>query len=1010
MPLSFSNAPLCTIDQDALKASRFLIDRPPALPYRDQAGNVNVHLCEASQRELDRMPWVSADVVAQLAKWTRHAQRWSKEHGPQWTRQPASSGGYEWVSSDGQSAPELRSKDEPPSLKRDATEATSRVASRVGGAEAERRRQMMANIALGKPSGLKRSAPSAAPATTAEPSKRSKAEADEAEARERRAAEKAVKKAEKLERKEAKRAKRRADKAERRRAAAATIGDSAANSDEEEAEDDDDDDDDDESEVEEDDAEQVFEDTMAQCDKVATKMRSTLSSLVDPDSGAPPMPQPANMSKELTMAPHQLVGLSWLMGLHRHGASGILADEMGLGKTVQAISLLAQLLSEGDEGPHLVVAPTSTLENWLREFAMWCPEMRVLKYHGSEAERMHLQSQMRRVHHHVVLCTFKLFEGDSDKAKREREFVRKLGFHYVVLDEAQQIKNADSKRYKNLTAVRSPHRLLLTGTPIENSPRELLALLAFLMPSTFAAKGSMKDSLVQLFATLERAGEGQEISTQRARRIKQLMAPFVLRRLKTVVMHGLLPKTEEDMLVKMTAEQQALYVATVKRIADQARERQRAWEAEAGAGAGAGAESSPFGGEGKKWVRAAFVELRKVAQHTLLARSHYDDDIERIAYVLKCEEEFGEQATLDMVRAELRDASDLDLHLYCRKYPALHTRCLPPEALLGSGKAAKLAEMLPPLLEQGHRTLIFSQWTSTLDILELLLQHLGIRSVRFDGQTAVDERQRLIDEFNGDATIGVFLLTTRAGGLGINLTAADTVIIHDADFNPAADRQAMDRAHRMGQKRPVRVIKLASAATVDEQVLKIAATKLAQQSVLLGGDRKGKGTKGSGKDGAAGDDAEEPSEDLMGGILRDLLRSEDPSLAPPPQPDADAGSSDEAAAEPAEVPMDVEGAQDTPPEVAAAADDACAIETGEVAPAVPAVPATDEAAEVAEAAEAAPIVSESKLRDEVSARRVTLMAGTLREALDTLSAHFGVDLRAAGLKPVVKQLLKELVA
>ena len=1022
---SFANAPLCTIDVDALKSTRFLIERPPSLPYRDAAGSVNVHLCEASQREVDSMPWVSADVVAQLAKWTKHALRWSKEHGPRWTRQPASSGGYEWVSSDGQRARELRSKDEPPSLKRDATETTSRVASRVGGAEAERRKQMMANIALGKPGGLKRS--TTAESTKTEPSKRSKAEADDAEAkrnsqkreaREQREAEKAVQKAEKRERKEAKRAVRRAEKAERRRAAAATNGDGAANS-EEEAEDDGDDDDDDESEVEEDDSEQVFEDTMAKCDKVATKMRSTLSSLVDPDSGAPPMPQPANMSTELTMAPHQLVGLSWLMGLHRHGASGILADEMGLGKTVQAISLLAQLLSEGDEGPHLVVAPTSTLENWLREFSMWCPEMRVLKYHGSEAERMHLQSELRRVHHHVVLCTFKLFEGDSDKAKRERDFIRKLGLRYVVLDEAQQIKNADSKRYKNLTAVRSPHRLLLTGTPIENSPRELLALLAFLMPSTFAAKGGMKDSLVQLFATLERAGEGQEMSTQRARRIKQLMAPFVLRRLKTVVMKDMLPKTEEDMLVPMTVEQQALYVATVKRIADQARERQRAWEADAGAGAGAGggADDSPFGGEGKKWVRAAFVELRKVAQHTLLGRSHYDDDIERIAYVLKCEEEFGEQATLEMVRAELRNASDLDLHLYCSKYPALRTRCLPPEALLGSGKAAKLAEMLPPLLKQGHRVLIFSQWTSTLDILELLLEHLAIRSVRFDGQTAVDERQRRIDEFNGDATIGVFLLTTRAGGLGINLTAADTVIIHDADFNPAADRQAMDRAHRMGQKRAVRVIKLASAASVDEQVLKIAASKLAQQSVLLGGDGKGKGGKGGGKDGKAGDAAEEPSEDLMGGILRDLLRSEDPSLAPAPKPDADVGSPREAATEPAAVPMDVDGAaaQEPPPDAAAAADDAGAMEASEATPAAdeatePAEPAElAEPAEAAEAAEAAPVVSDVKLRAELSARRDTFMAGTLREALDTLTAHFGVDLRAAGLKPVVKQMLKELL-
>ena len=413
-----------------------------------------------------------------------------------------------------------------------------------------------------------------------------------------------------------------------------------------------------------------------------------------------------------------------------------------------------------------------------------------------------------------------------------------------MLDEAQQIKNSESRRYKNLTAVRSSHRLLLTGTPIENSPRELLSLLAFLMPSTFAAstkdgKKGMKDALVQLFATLERAGEGQDVTAARASRIKKLMAPFMLRRLKEVVLHGLLPKSEEDMLVPMTPPQQQLYADTVTSIASQALERQRAWEAEDGEGGEGGPARRGGQAQGcrlsagvqKKWVVAAFTELRKVAQHPMLVRSHYRD-IEKIAYVLKCEEEFGAQATLEMVRQELNDSNDLALHLYCGRYAALRSLRMPPEALLTGGKSAMLAELLPPLLADGHRVLIFSQWTSTLDTLALLLDHLGISSVRFDGSTPAPERQRLIDAFNADATIGVFLLTTRAGGLGINLTAADTVIIHDVDFNPAADKQAMDRAHRMGQLRPVRVIKLASAKTVDEQVLEIAAKSQRDRSEL----------------------------------------------------------------------------------------------------------------------------------------------------------------------------------
>ena len=189
------------------------------------------------------------------------------------------------------------------------------------------------------------------------------------------------------EQKAAAKAERRAAKAERRAAKMALASGDGQEEEEEEEMDDDDDDDESEDEAAEDDSEQVFEDTMAKCSKLASKLRSTLSSLVQADGAAPPLPQPPNMSPTLAMAPHQLVGLSWLHGLHRHGASGILADEMGLGKTVQAISLLAHLLSEGDAGPHMVVAPASTLDNWQREFEMWCPALRVLKYHGSEADR-----------------------------------------------------------------------------------------------------------------------------------------------------------------------------------------------------------------------------------------------------------------------------------------------------------------------------------------------------------------------------------------------------------------------------------------------------------------------------------------------------------------------------------------------------------------------------------------------------------------------------------------------
>ena len=564
MPAKFSNAPLATIDIPALKPSRFILEHanPPVLPYRDHEGRINLHLCTYSEKELARMlathtQHVPKDKQDELKRWTKHARSWAHKEGPTWVREEATN---TWVCSTGERLPErARAQLQPKAedghavpLQREATEAVSRVASRVGSSEAERRRQMMANIAASK-GGRKRPAdgegggtPSKpSPAVAAEPKKVKVEDVARAarEERERRDAEKAVRRAEK-EQKEKEKAERKAAKAARRAAKAERRANRAAlaSGDDEEEEEEASEEASEEESEDEDDSEQVFEDTMAKCDKVATKMRSALSSLVKPDGAAPPMPQPANMNPQLTMAPHQLVGLSWLYGLHKHKASGILADEMGLGKTVQAIALLAQLYSEGDRGPHLVVAPTSTLENWLREFAMWCPKLRVLKYHGSEQERAQLRGELCGGGFHVVLTTFKLFEQDSEKAGRERAIFKKLQLSYLVLDEAQQIKNSESRRYKNLTAVRSSHRLLLTGTPIENSPKELLALLAFLMPSTFAASGAkdgkkaggMKEALVQLFQSLERAGEGHEVTAARAARIKKLMAPFVLRRLKEV--------------------------------------------------------------------------------------------------------------------------------------------------------------------------------------------------------------------------------------------------------------------------------------------------------------------------------------------------------------------------------------------------------------------------------------------------------------------------------------------
>ena len=268
-----------------------------------------------------------------------------------------------------------------------------------------------------------------------------------------------------------------------------------------------------------------------------------------------------------------------------------------------------------------------------------------------------------------------------------------------------------------------------------------------------------------------------------------------------------------------------------------------------------------FTGDGAKFIQHAYSERRTVANHPLLVRARYDGELlAKIANNLLHEGEFGQDATYEMVHEELKNSSDLQISMYCSAYRTLHEHALPPERLYDSAKTRHLAKLLPQLLGDGHRILMFSQWTSVLDYLGMLLEHLGISFVRFDGSTSTAARQEAMDAFNSDDSIGVFLLTTRAG-TGINLTTADTVITHDADFNPAADKQAMDRCHRMGQTRPVRVIKLASAATVDEKVLQVANGKRRQRAAgglrldLEGGGRGG----GSGDGRLEGPDGRDPA-------------------------------------------------------------------------------------------------------------------------------------------------------
>ena len=243
---------------------------------------------------------------------------------------------------------------------------------------------------------------------------------------------------------------------------------------------------------------------------------------------------------------------------------------------------------------------------------------------------------------------------------------------------------------------------------------------------------------------------------------------------------------------------------------------------------------------GAKKTRQLFVRLRKIANHPLLVRARYSEaDLERIARVCHKSGVFGYEASLDRVRAHVFDDaySDVDLHNLCGDAATrgqLRDLRLPPEAFSESGKTRALLSLLSDVRAKGSRPLIFSQWKIVLDILEVALRDAGFPFVRLDGATATEERQTICDAYNdADSTAFAFLLSTRAGGQGLNLTSADTVIIHDCDFNPQIDRQAEDRCHRLGQRRPVTVIRLVTRDSVDERIVAVAEKKLDLDAAIL---------------------------------------------------------------------------------------------------------------------------------------------------------------------------------
>ncbi|GAA54158.1 DNA helicase INO80 [Clonorchis sinensis] len=570
-----------------------------------------------------------------------------------------------------------------------------------------------------------------------------------------------------------------------------------------------------------------------------------------PDANTPEVHVEAPSLFQGSLKGYQLRGLTWLLGLFDQGINGILADEMGLGKTIQAIAFLGHLAEKYNIwGPFLVVAPASTLHNWTQEFAKFLPSFRLVPYWGNPAERKVLRRfwfsarpqtapadfddspapladeavralpGTRDAEMHVVITSYQIVLQDA-------KFINKTPWAYIVLDEAHAIKSTASLRWRILLSFKCRNRLLLTGTPIQNTMQELWALLHFIMPTLFDSHDEFanwfsRDIESQVTATSAGGNGGggasstMSLATSRftenqLSRLHLILKPFMLRRTKAEVEHEISTKTEITLNCPLSQRQQLLY----ERLRNKIRLEDLSTVIGANGFSETGPNSTVLEGAGSSSTAHLInlvMQLRKVCNHP--------DLWERRESRFSC-------ITGAVQPSESEFASCFG------PYDAGAPTWTLPRLLYDEGKLVTLDALLNRLKPEGHRVLIYSQMTRMIDILEDFMIYRKHAYLRLDGSSRLCDRRDMVAQWQSSSRWFVFLLSTRAGGLGINLTAADTVIFYDSDWNPTVDQQAMDRAHRLGQTKPVTVYRLVCQNTIEGRMMQRAEEKRAMQQMVI---------------------------------------------------------------------------------------------------------------------------------------------------------------------------------
>ncbi|CAK9437953.1 uncharacterized protein LODBEIA_P23310 [Lodderomyces beijingensis] len=577
------------------------------------------------------------------------------------------------------------------------------------------------------------------------------------------------------------------------------------------------------------------------------------------------------------MKDYQLDGLEWLVTLYQNGLNGILADEMGLGKTLQCIAFLGFLIENGIKGPFLVVVPLSTLANWYNEVQKFAPKINVLKYQGLRQDRAKINLKTTRAN--VIITTYEISIRDFSK-------FNSINWAYLIVDEGHRLKNSQCLLIKVLKKLNTTNRLLITGTPLQNNLNELWSLLNFILPDIFHDLELFQQWFN--FDEMTRFEENEEDEETRnfikfniqetlIKNLHTILKPFILRRLKRDVIKDLPPKKEYLIHIPLSRLQKKIYLDALNDdlqrglIESNIKEFIQYNHVDLFAGFDIDAylkskrnsKKEIIGKRSTKVTDKTYIEADSEDEFEISDESmdSQDDEDEKslptyeqaLAQIPQLQRKSEKQKlllsslynkiTTHIKHLKLRALKLIQLRNICNS-PYLYYEPFPLNGnhddqfmeilLANSCKFQALEQIVIPLITSGHKCLIFSQFTKVMDLIQDWLSHIDIEVCRLDGSTQHEEREEQISLFNNPKSpIQVFLLSTRAGGLGINLTAADTVILFDNDWNPQMDLQAIDRIHRIGQTKPVKIFRFVVRDSIEEILISRSSSKRFLEKLVI---------------------------------------------------------------------------------------------------------------------------------------------------------------------------------